>query len=385
MNEDIFILNAARINLSEENISILKEISSNGINWNSFEKKALMHGVSTFIYYSLKKYSLTEILPINIFEKFKANYYTVVVKNSILLEEFKRLSNIIKTKVIPLKGIDLIESLYPTIGVRSMGDIDILVEKEYVREVWEIVTETSSSSEESLKKPRYKSSIHEKYLLPKHLPDIFFNHFKVDVHWSLFRGNRLYDITENALSKSSFVERNVFCLSKEYMILHLCSHFYDHLKSCTVLRMLCDINEIIIKHNDAINWGEIERICSNPELRNEINIALSYAHTLFNTPIPKAFILDKFFNNPDITISSLIVGNNFVKNKTIKNYHQNLKKVGNPLNTIIFIFRTFVPLKDWMTGKYDITTNGQLLKAYFKYWQYLICVYILKKDVKIGN
>ena len=52
---------------------------------------------------------------------------------------------------------------------------------------------------------------------------------------------------------------------------------------------------------------------------------------------------------------------------------------------IIFIFRTFVPVKKWMADKYDVTTKGKLFKAYLKYWQYLINVHVFKKEVKIGN
>ena len=75
MNEDTFILNAARINLSEQNISILKEISSNGMDWDSFEKIASRHGVNTYIYYSLTNNGLTEILPKEICNKLKTASY----------------------------------------------------------------------------------------------------------------------------------------------------------------------------------------------------------------------------------------------------------------------------------------------------------------------
>jgi len=49
MYEDNFILNAARINLSDENIAALKNIPKKNIDWALFESKASNHGVDAFI------------------------------------------------------------------------------------------------------------------------------------------------------------------------------------------------------------------------------------------------------------------------------------------------------------------------------------------------
>lgn len=54
MDEEEFILNAARLNLSDENIARLKDLSTKDLDWNLLSKKASFHGVTTFIYYSLK-------------------------------------------------------------------------------------------------------------------------------------------------------------------------------------------------------------------------------------------------------------------------------------------------------------------------------------------
>jgi hypothetical protein len=49
---------------------------------------------------------------------------------------------------------------------------------------------------------------------------------------------------------------------------------------------------------------------------------------------------------------------------------------------MVFLYRTFVPVKAWMGGTFDVTTQKKLIKAYLKFWQYLIIKWILKKDLK---
>ncbi len=129
MNEEKFILNAARLDLSDENIALLKDISSKDIDWDLLLKKASFHGVSTFIYYSLKKHNLTHIIPADLFNKLKENYYLVGLRNLKFIKKIQELSNIIEEKIVLLKGGYLINNFYPDIGIRSMCDIDILVEK----------------------------------------------------------------------------------------------------------------------------------------------------------------------------------------------------------------------------------------------------------------
>lgn len=380
MKADRFILNAARINLSEQNISVLKEISNNGMDWDSFEKTALKHGVSPFIYYSLTNNGLTEIIPKEICNKLKAEYYRVAINNSILLDGFSKLSKIITNKIILLKGIELIQSLYPNIAIRTMGDIDILVEKECVLDNWNSLLHSKLECHSS----GGKSKLHLAQSLEtgRHLPPIDAKRFWVEIHWNIFGERRLYEITKTAWVKPILSKNNIYRLSNEVMLIHLCSHFYKHLQSFAILRMLCDINEFIIKYKNIIDWGEIDRICNNPKLKNEIDIALTYSKVLFDTQIPHTFVSNKIVNNSRITISSLCIGNIVSEKSSLSDFYEYLINFGNFIDKMVFLFRTFVPVKAWMGERFDVTTQKKLIKAYLKFWQYLIIKWILKKDIK---
>ena len=383
MHEDAFILNAARISLSEKNISVLKEISKNDMDWELFKKKACIHGVSTFIYYSLTQHGLSGLIPLPVYEQFKNHYYSNAVRNSIFLEEIEKLSNMIENKFVLLKGADLIQNLYPTIAIRSMCDIDILVESKNAKEIW---TKLLFSGFQEITQPA-KSRIHNISNNSKlrHLPALYSDRCRVEIHWNLFRMNRLCEITKIALNKSLHFNDNKCILTSELMLIHLCSHFYDHLQTVVILRMLCDLNELIQKYGNSLNWEEIKEICIDPALKKEVDTALTYTHRLLKTPIPQDFILKRTIQELSITLDSINVKRDIPKKTGLYYFFSQIYNLRKPIAIFIFIFRTIVPNKIWMKSRYKISTIGELLRAYFKYWIYLFNRHVLQKPVTIEN
>ncbi|WLE96024.1 MAG: nucleotidyltransferase family protein [Candidatus Electrothrix communis] len=398
MKEDTFIFNAARLTLSEQNISILKKISGEGMDWGSFSKKASTHGVAPFIYYSLKKHGVTELLLPEVLETFKSEYYDTALKNSKHLEEFKKISKILPNKIVPLKGIELVQSLYPNIAIRSMCDIDILVEEDCALESWNRLLEYDyrDLAEDLTDKlePVEKSRVHAAFAsaeilaLAEHqktrhdLTPLYRNEVCVEIHRSLFRASRRHGITKQALDSSVANGNNIYRFSNEMMLIHLCNHFCRHLLSKIILRELCDINELIEEHKDVLNWDELEKICKDPALKNDIDTALSYSHILLRTPIPEKFTSHEVLQKKEIILSTFLNADKVVRNvflNKIKRYFMKLKNIDGPLDIIIFIFRTFVPVKEWMATEYDVSTGSKWMISYPKYWLYLVNVYVFRK------
>ncbi len=371
MNEDTFILNAARLGLSQENISVLKKIPSDNIDWTELERKACIHGVDTFIYYSLKNDDLSYLVPTEIFKRFQEHFYINAIRNSMFIEGIDTLSSIIDDKIILLKGSYLIQYLYPNIAIRSMCDIDILLEK--AKENWNLLLKNGFSANNVLQ----KSSIHEKS--GSHLIPLYSSCFTTEVHWNLFGGERLYVITKLAWAKSHKIKRNIYALPDEMLLIHLCVHFYKHLKfSSAGLRMLCDINELILNRSDTLNWGEIDEICTDPELRNEISTALAYTHTLLETPIPETFLNREIAKKQEITLDSLTTGNQkgiLGKCLTI------LRTLERPSDRVLYVFRTFFPMRSWMDATYGANTTWKLPGVYCKYWLCLFRRHLLKQNI----
>jgi len=384
MHEDNFILNASRLNLSEENISALKKIPKKTIDWPLFEKKALLHGVDTFIYYSLKNHNLSELIPPETFNRFQEHYYQVAYQNSVFLDEVDKLSAIIDDKIVLLKGMDLIQSLYPNIAIRSMVDIDILVDSEKDRDIWDKLKKNGFVESES---NIFKSPLH----IPK--PDAHFHTLPglvngkcyVEIHWNIFQRELFFDETKIAWRKAVLIDSNkkLFRLSNEFLLVHLCSHLYFHKHQYVILRMVCDINEFVLKHGNCLKWNDINGICNNPILRNALITSLTYAHFLFTTPIPPDFINKELLIEKTINLETLIKGNK-LQNRFIC-YFAVLKSISKTRDRFNYIFRTILPVRDWMNEKYQAKSGIKLVMAYIKYWSFQLNTNIIKRGIHNGN
>ncbi len=385
MDEGSFILNAARLHLSDENISCLKALAQKNIDWILIWEKACIHYVDTMIYYSLKNHNLLYLIPKDICSQFQESFYRNAIRNSAFLEGIETLSSIITDKIILLKGSYLIQYLYPNIAVRSMCDIDILLERKKAKENWDKLLDNGFHTNNI--NITHKSLAHTKYINcltenASHLPSLYSDRFMAEVHWNLFGGDRFYDVTQIAWAKSHLIKENIYALSDEMMLIHLCTHFYKHLKHAAGLRMLCDMNELILKHSETIDWTEINEICTNQELRNEVVTALTYAHVLLKCPIPAMFIDEKFVTEKKITLDSLTEGN---QKGIIWNYLTSIARLEQPLDRIEYVFRTFFPIRRWMDDTYAIKSGLELPGAYCKYWLYLFRRHILKQNIRYAD
>ena len=394
MNEEKFILNAARLNLSDENIALLKDISSKDIDWDILSKKASFHGVSTFIYYSLKKHNLTHIIPAYLFNKLKENYYLVGLRNLKFIKKIQELSNIIEEKIVLLKGGYLIDNFYPDIGIRSMCDIDILVERNRAVYIWNLLKSKGFVQHGPQRQSIAKSTAHNKVVPFQHLDLLSSDNCDVEIHSNLFENHDFFYETEMAFKKAISVNsNNTLCrLSNEFFLIHLCSHFYLHnylhKQIGKNLRMLCDINEFILKRGHDIDWNEIDEVCFDPELKNRISTTLTYAYYFLQTPIPVNFIVKNLINENLTSIDSLINKNMAAIKKQKSNlsrFFSRLKRFDKPLEIFVFIFRTFIPEKEWIKAGYNTKNFRELIMSYFSYWSDLFTRYILNRDVKSGK
>jgi len=391
MNEEKFILNAARLNLSDENVERLKDLSTKDLDWNLLSKKASFHGVTTFIYYSLKKHNLTYLIPSDLFNEFQEAYYMVAIRNTQFIDKINEISDIVKDKIVLLKGGYLISDFYPNIGIRSMCDLDILVEKEKAISVWNLLKSNGFVRQGPHRHPPTKSTVHDSVVPFHHLDVLHSNDCDVEVHSNLFEFHDFFDETEMAFKKAVPInpKNTLYRLSDEFFLVHLCSHFYLHNylhnQKGSNLRMLCDINEFILKRGHNIDWNEIENVCSDPELKNRTSTTLTYAHYFLQTPIPRNFILKNLNENLD-SLDSLNNKEmlNIQKQKSnLSRFFFRLKRFDKPLNVLIFVFRTFIPVKEWINFKYNTENNKSLIMSYYSYWTDLITRYVLKIKVDL--
>ena len=372
---DIFIITASKIILKNKDIDFLNKISQKINDWNLLLETAYIHGVASFIYYTLKKYELINIIPTSIYNALKNIFYVTVSNNLRHLQIIKKIDTNLHNKIVLLKGIDLIESLYPNIGIRSMCDIDILVEKKNSFNIADYLFQTFKN--ENTYTFKYESPVHKKiaFYETQHLPPIVLKNGIIELHYALNKYTKNNEITTNAWKTIIPYNKsvNIYRLSNEMMLLHLCMHFYSHSHVCVILRMLCDINEMINKYNGTLHWDVIHDLCINTEIKDQVSMALTYTVIYFDTNIPNYFIDNSLLKkNTKKNLLHLIKGiPTKNKNKYLRLYTK-FKILKNKKEILLYIYRSILPEKEFLYQQYQYSDKKKTIILYLKYWKYLL-------------
>lgn len=108
--------------------------------WSVLARMAEAEGVAPLMYWNLKdhrsaddQYDVPGLeVPLEIFHRLKASYYNTLAQNTLMYQELERILTALDVAGIPvivLKGAALAATLYEDIGLRPMGDLDLLVEE----------------------------------------------------------------------------------------------------------------------------------------------------------------------------------------------------------------------------------------------------------------
>lgn len=135
--ENQVILDLLRFSFNKKLKTKIKSSLNKELDWNYILQTAKRHSISSIIYKTLKNINFEN----QVIKEFEKNYYNTHFKNSLLYKELDNILKVFKKEnidAILLKGIYLAKNLYKDIGLRPMGDIDLLVKKEDLTRIFPI-------------------------------------------------------------------------------------------------------------------------------------------------------------------------------------------------------------------------------------------------------
>lgn len=318
-------------------------IKKNNIDWEYFVKKIVSHRIFSLVYYNFNKITEKKYIPTDVFLYLKKLYNQNLAKNLILqkeLEKILKLTNDIE--IIVLKGLPLAEFIYGNIGLRFIGDIDLLVKETDLEKIQKILLSAGFKISDYSTKIFYRF-YHKHFHFVKKLE----NGQKVflEIHWNIVKKNEPFKIDLEKIWKNKITLKNnsipISTLSLEDTMLYAGLHLYQH--NYAYLCFLVDVSEILKFGGKKTNWEKVFLLAKNSNLKNITYFGLSTAKKYFDAPIPfeilqkfSPFYYKKFFINR--FICSQISQQPFL--------HKNFLK--NIINAIIqFIIIRFVMIDDF--------------------------------------
>ncbi|MBM4329810.1 MAG: nucleotidyltransferase family protein [Deltaproteobacteria bacterium] len=259
--------------------------------WETIVKSSIRHDLAPLFYHRLKPLIPEIHLPASIADKLREIYLRSVARN---IRMYKQLSEFIMAlwgagiQVIPLKGAHLAKFVYGNVALRPMSDVDLLVRRENMPKVCEILVGKGYTHAGHL-------NIHETCEVFQHLPPFEKpGGLAMELHWNLETPTYPLRIDVEGLWEraqiSSLDGIDVPTLSPEDQLLHLCLHVSLHHGFANGLKALCDINEIIERYRGNMDWGKIIDRSQKWAANKCVFITMLQAKNLIGAPVPDAVL-----------------------------------------------------------------------------------------------
>lgn len=263
------------------------------LTWNNILEKGYQADLCPLLYFIITKalprlenknylnVSLNKHVPGAILTKLEKHYHSSFIRNMILLDELKKISQLFDENGIQhivLKGGFLSEYIYEDIACRPMADLDLLVKENELQKVDSILVELGYII--SLNFDSNNHSFHSVYIKNKLKYKIIF-----EIHWKLAReifytSFPILDIWDKALPLNSGQYKYLnmaFPHSLAYLSYHLNRHGFSR------LIWLLDIGIMLKKSFGSNNSAEVYRSANKSNVYVPLIFSIYTISNLFST------------------------------------------------------------------------------------------------------
>lgn len=254
--------------------------------WDAFTRYLLKNGIAPYFYSYITTNKLTEIIPPGILVRLKSEYFRTYFDNESRFKAlFELLTYLEKQKIeyILLKGAALALGFYKDIALRPMSDIDILFKKQDLPEIEKFFSFSGYTLYKNLDLP-----LRTEY---SDIPVFFKNGITIDIHFDLFNTPENFkldmDLIWNRKSSIKFnEEKEVFVLSKEDQLIHLCYHAYKH-SNYNEFRFqpFVEIAEYLRFYENILDWDYILKEPAKWQMDQLILKQLNLISSSFSIPL----------------------------------------------------------------------------------------------------
>ncbi len=260
--------------------------------WEALLTLANKQHIAPLLYHRIKQHGLDSLLPADIKKQFAQTLIGNTVRNLKLFQELAEILKALQANNIPvlvLKGTHLANSVYPSLGLRTMSDCDIVVHEEDIPAAAELIMALGYQPEKPLQLELHKSFQHHLPLFIKHSAST-----SVELHWTITNPGQRYTITiEDWWARAqpfhlAGIEAKALC--PEDLLLHLCLHAtYQH-RFLQGIRPLCDITETVMRYGADLDWTAICERSQAWGWTKGVYLALYLSQALVGAAIPASVL-----------------------------------------------------------------------------------------------
>ncbi len=295
------LLCCARTHVDPEGAERISHLLGRELDWNYLIGKASWHGLLPLLYWNIRGIN-PQAVPTTIWSRLEAHFHWNTKRCLFLTGELFKILDLFSTqgiKACPFKGPLLSVAFYGNIGLRSFGDLDILVPREDIHKAVDLLTSLGygdDTAKEQLdtdagdvdpERIGYLQPHH--YTMTRDVTSLGLGSSRVDLQWRISETHFAFSLDSEKrwaqLTDISILNRKVpsFPLDDLFLILsvHGCKHYWYRMK------WICDIAEIL-RTNEAQNWNACMETAKTLGVERMIKLSFFLARNLLDAPVPSA-------------------------------------------------------------------------------------------------
>ncbi len=293
---DMFLLLGSKITLNDTEFNDFEQLIKDIDDWAAIFKKAVSLNVASLLYKNCIKSKNRDVIPANVLDDFKKMYIKTLLRNTKMNAGFKALMQLLignNIDFIPLKGAYLNLKVYEDIGLRLMGDIDLLIKQDTIEKTKIIMLENGWK----INRNSYRTKVHDEIdKIVSHHPYILEkDQTIVELHAGIHPTYKSYQVNISDYwqrsQKSTLMNLKSSSLNKTDTLQHLCLHTYNDLLGRKYsLKLFVDICEFLIKFEQEIDWNLLQTTCTKYKSLYQVQQTLKICKIYFNAPVNVEFL-----------------------------------------------------------------------------------------------
>jgi hypothetical protein len=268
---------------------ILSDITDPQLSWEKLFDVARRLGVGALLYVRLGELGLRDKIPVDVARRSKEECFLSQARNMKVYAELQTVLSALTLEglsVVVLKGAALAELVYRHIGLRTMADVDLLVEKKDLDKAGAIIERLGFLSYEGYRDKQWYRE-HHHHMVPYVSSDGWMT---IEIHWHIIERTALIDMPIDQLWARAQPVRiaSVPCLalSTEHMLLHVALHLSSPNRFLGQLRGLYDVAELLRRFGHELNWEELLRMAALADARKYLYVVLCLVRDALGSAVP---------------------------------------------------------------------------------------------------
>ncbi len=293
--EDQLLVCCSRVEMGEDALTRASWLSQQGLDWDYILEASIAHGVAPLVFCALKKVmhgaGQDLRIPTRVLKQLEELHRGNVSRNRRL---YRVIGDIFKTfqragvEAVALKDVHLARQVYPDLGLRPIGDIDLLIRRKNYPKVAALLNDLGFLPLPSADIPftlKYASAHH--FRRPN-------DNVWVDVQWNILdrewdvcgEGEFTFDSEDmwRGATRTTIDDFQLWVPKPEDMLFHLCLHLEGH-TYCELI-LFTDIAELLRHSDGRFDWNYFLELTRRYKAESSVYYVFRLVQHLFQAPLP---------------------------------------------------------------------------------------------------